>query len=175
MSRGRCARLWTVRLPRSGQVGRFGRNSACVSSGAAGAGGVARDLFCGRCGLGLGLGAGEASEMTQLFVCRRIQPEWKTYPGIRIPVRVKITTDRDTDIRRVATDVLALARMERNTVFDTTGAPIILRFARQVGGIMADVGQRERSPSYRFCMYFSKRSRERRITPDHGWPLNETS
>lgn len=79
-------------------------------------------------------------------------PEWRTYPGMHIPVPLKIVTDRDTDIIRAATDVLALARMNWNTAFDTTGAPITLRFARQVGGIMAEVGQGEPSPSYRFYM-----------------------
>jgi hypothetical protein len=51
------------------------------------------------------------------------------------------------------TEVLALARMNWNTAFDTTGAPIALRFARQVGGIMAEVGSNVRAhPSYRFYM-----------------------
>jgi len=79
-------------------------------------------------------------------------PEWKTYPGMHVPVPLKIITDRETDILRTASDVLALARMNWNTAFDTTGAPITLRFARQVGGIMAEVGRRDPSPSYRFYM-----------------------
>jgi hypothetical protein len=78
--------------------------------------------------------------------------DWQTYPGMHIPVPLKILTDRDTDIVRAASDVLALARMNWNTAFDTTGAPITLRFARQVGGIMAEMGQQEPSPSYRFYM-----------------------
>jgi hypothetical protein len=90
-------------------------------------------------------------DATYLFTTGYI-PEWQTYPGMHIPAPLKILTDRDTDIVRAATDVLALARMNWNTAFDTTGAPITLRFARQVGGIMAEVGQREPSPSYRFYM-----------------------
>jgi len=90
-------------------------------------------------------------DATYLFTTGYI-PEWQTYPGMHIPVPLKILTERDTDIVRAAADVLALARMNWNTAFDTTGAPITLRFARQVGGIMAEVGQREPSPSYRFYM-----------------------
>jgi hypothetical protein len=57
------------------------------------------------------------------------------------------------DVVRLATEVLALARMNWNTAFDTTGAPITLRFARQVGGIMAEVGEATTPhPSYRFYM-----------------------
>jgi hypothetical protein len=90
-------------------------------------------------------------DATYLFTTGFI-PEWHTYPGMHIPVPLKIVTDRDTDIIRSATDVLALARMNWNTAFDTTGSPITLRFARQVGGIMAEAGQREPSPSFRFYM-----------------------
>jgi len=90
-------------------------------------------------------------DATYLFTTGFI-PEWHTYPGMHIPVPLKIITDRDTDIVRAASDVLALARMNWNTAFDTTGMPITLRFARQVGGIMAEVGQREPSPSFRFYM-----------------------
>jgi hypothetical protein len=90
-------------------------------------------------------------DATYLFTTGYI-PEWQTYPGMHIPVPLKIVTDRDTDIIRSASDVLSLARMNWNTAFDTTGAPITLRFARQVGGIMAEMGQREPSPSFRFYM-----------------------
>ncbi|MCE5309150.1 MAG: hypothetical protein LLG20_16035 [Acidobacteriales bacterium] len=90
-------------------------------------------------------------DATYLFTTGYI-PEWQTYPGMHVPVPLKIVTDRETDIVRAASDVLALARMNWNTAFDTTGAPITLRFARQVGGIMAEVGQKEPSPSYRFYM-----------------------
>jgi hypothetical protein len=71
---------------------------------------------------------------------------------MHVPAPLRITTDQDTDLLRAASDVLALARMNWNTAFDTTGAPITLRFARQVGGIMAEVGQADPSPSYRFYM-----------------------
>ena len=80
-------------------------------------------------------------------------PEWKTYPGVHVPVPVRIRTDHNSDILRVATEVLGLARMNWNTAFDTTGAPITLRFARQVGGIMAEVKPPHKPhPSYRFYM-----------------------
>jgi hypothetical protein len=90
-------------------------------------------------------------DTTYLFTTGYI-PEWNTYPGMHIPVPMKIVTDRDVDILRAATDVLALGRMNWNTAFDTTGAPITLRFARQVGGIMAEVGSDTPNPSYRYYM-----------------------
>lgn len=90
-------------------------------------------------------------DATFLFTTGYID-EWKTYPGVHVPVPLQISTDNATDLLRASTDVLALARMNWNTAFDTTGAPITLRFARRVGGIMAEVGQREPSPSYRFYM-----------------------
>jgi hypothetical protein len=90
-------------------------------------------------------------DATYIFTTGYI-PEWRTYPGMHIPVPLRILTDRDTDIVRAGTDVLALARMNWNTAFDTTGTPITLRFARQVGGIMAEIGDKEPSPSYRFYM-----------------------
>lgn len=90
-------------------------------------------------------------DATFLFTTGYIE-EWKTYPGVHVPAPLQIITDSATDLLRASTDVLALARMNWNTAFDTTGAPITLRFARQVGGIMAEVGQREPSPSYRFYM-----------------------
>ena len=90
-------------------------------------------------------------DATYLFTTGYIE-EWKTYPGVHIPMPLQIVAEESTNILRAASDVLALARMNWNTAFDTTGMPITLRFARQVGGIMAELGQREPSPSYRFYM-----------------------
>jgi hypothetical protein len=91
------------------------------------------------------------NEASYLFTTGYI-PEWNTYPGMHIPVPVRIHTDRATDLIRTANEVLSLARMNWNTAFDTTGAPITLRFARVVGGIMAEAGQTRPNPSYRFYM-----------------------
>jgi hypothetical protein len=77
--------------------------------------------------------------------------EWNTYPGVHVPVPVQILVDPTVDVIRTATEVLGLARMNWNTAFDTTGAPITLKFARQVGGIMAEVKGQPR-PSYRYYM-----------------------
>ncbi len=89
---------------------------------------------------------------TYLFTTGFI-PEWNTYPGVHVPVPAQITCDADSDVTQISTEVLALARMNWNTAFDTTGAPITLRFARQVGGIMAEVGPNVTPhPSYRFYM-----------------------
>jgi hypothetical protein len=79
-------------------------------------------------------------------------PEWNTYPGAHVPVPVRVRTDQRSDLTRIATEILGLARMNWNTAFDTTGAPITLRFAQQVGGIMAELLDRQPEPSYRFYM-----------------------
>jgi site-specific DNA recombinase len=56
--------------------------------------------------------------------------------------------DLNTRGGRLSADIQAVVASD----FDTTGSPITLRFARQVGGIMAEAGQREPSPSFRFYM-----------------------
>lgn len=51
---------------------------------------------------------------------------------------------------RTVIEVRGLTRMNWNTAFDMTGGPITLRFARPVGGIMAEVRPpRVPNPSYR--------------------------
>ncbi len=80
-------------------------------------------------------------------------PEWETYPGPHIPAPIRIITDRSVDARQVAADVLGLTRMSWNTARNTGGVPITLRFARAVGGIMAEVGLADDpNPSYRYYM-----------------------
>ncbi|WP_029585865.1 hypothetical protein [Bradyrhizobium sp. URHD0069] len=81
--------------------------------------------------------------------------ELNTYPGPHIPAPVEIRSDRAIDIERVSKDILGLARMNWNTASITGGQPVTLRFARQVGGIMAEYGQatQERPlTSFRFYM-----------------------
>ena len=81
-------------------------------------------------------------------------PEWRTYPGPHIPVPLRLVTDeQDDELAAVAIDVLGLTRMNWNTARDTSGQPITLRFAREVGGIMAEVGPNGHpNPSYRYYM-----------------------
>ncbi len=87
---------------------------------------------------------------TYLFTTGYI-PEWKTYPGPHIPVPVEVVLAGGGDVLGSAADVLGLSRMNWNTARDTSGQPITLRFARQVGGIMAEVGpEQQPHPSYRF-------------------------
>jgi hypothetical protein len=89
---------------------------------------------------------------TYLFTTGYI-PEWGTYPGPHIPVPVQLVTDDEADMRRIAADVLGLSRMNWNTACDTSGWPITLRFAREVGGIMAEFGPTgQPNPSYRYYM-----------------------
>jgi hypothetical protein len=79
-------------------------------------------------------------------------PEWGTYPGPHIPAPVQLVTQGDVDLFRAASDVFGLTRMNWNTAQNTNSQPVTLRFARQVGGIMAEAGEHEPRPSYRFYM-----------------------
>jgi hypothetical protein len=77
--------------------------------------------------------------------------EWGTYPGPHIPTPVRLLTS--DDVNRVATDVMGLTRMNWNTAQNTNGQPVTIRFARQVGGIMSELGEDvEPLPSYRYYM-----------------------
>lgn len=78
-------------------------------------------------------------------------PEWRTYPGPHIPAPVKLVSNDDVDIQRVATDILGLARMNWNTASISSAYPVTLSFSRRVGGIMKEVGEnREPQPSFRY-------------------------
>jgi hypothetical protein len=80
-------------------------------------------------------------------------PEWNTYPGPHIPAPVKLVSDDDIDMHRVASDILGLARMNWNTASMSSGYPVTLFFARRVGGIMAEVGEdQDPQPSFRYYM-----------------------
>lgn len=79
--------------------------------------------------------------------------EWGTYPGPHVPAPVELRVQGDADVVRIASDVLALSRVNWNTARDTSGVPITLRFARDVGGIMAEVDPNlVPNPSYRYYM-----------------------
>jgi hypothetical protein len=80
-------------------------------------------------------------------------PEWGTYPGPHIPVPIQLITDDGADRFRLATEIFGLSRMNWNTARDTSGYPITLRFARDVGTIMAEVPPHQvPNPSYRYYM-----------------------
>jgi hypothetical protein len=79
--------------------------------------------------------------------------EWGTYPGPHIPTPVRLLTGDDVNMYRVASDVMGLTRMNWNTAQNTNGQPVTIRFARQVGGIMSELGEDvEPLPSYRYYM-----------------------
>ncbi|MCA1568106.1 MAG: hypothetical protein LC803_21175 [Acidobacteria bacterium] len=91
-------------------------------------------------------------ESTYLFTSGYM-PEWNTYPGPHIPAPLRLVPGGDIDVYRAAADVLSLTRMNWNTAQNTNSQPVTLRFARQVGGIMAEIGEDEEpKPSYRFYM-----------------------
>lgn len=91
------------------------------------------------------------NECTYLFTSGYV-PEWKTYPGPHIPAPIQLVTNEEIDIERAAADVLSLTKMNWNTAQNTNSQPVTLRFARQVGGIMAEAGNDEPEPSYRYYM-----------------------
>lgn len=64
--------------------------------------------------------------------------ELKTYPGPHIPVPIKIVVDSNADIHQIASEIVALSRMNWNTASITGGAPVTLLFSRRVGGIMTE-------------------------------------
>ena len=78
-------------------------------------------------------------------------PEWGTYPGPHIPAPVKLVSNDDVDMHRVATDILGLARMNWNTASISSAQPVTLSFSRRVGGIMKEIGEdKEPHPSFRY-------------------------
>jgi hypothetical protein len=79
-------------------------------------------------------------------------PEWRTYPGPHVPAPIRLLADPGVDLERAAVELLSLSRMNWNTARDTSGQPITIRFAREVGGIMAEVKPGEEDSSYRYYM-----------------------
>lgn len=77
-------------------------------------------------------------------------PDLKTYPGPHIPVPIKINTNSNFDIKRTASDILALSRMNWNTASITGGTPVTLFFSRKVGGIMSEFGDDAPPSSFRY-------------------------
>lgn len=93
------------------------------------------------------------NESTTYLFTTGFMPEWDTYPGPHIPTPVKLLTREGANMYQVATDVIGLTRMNWNTAQNTNGQPITIRFARQVGGIMAELGEEvEPLSSYRYYM-----------------------
>lgn len=68
-------------------------------------------------------------------------PEFSTYPGPHIPTPVRIKSSTSIDLKRAASDILGLTRMNWNTASITTGQPVTLSFARKIGGVMAEFGE----------------------------------
>jgi len=84
-------------------------------------------------------------------------PYWGTYMGAHVPVPYEVTVLGDADPIQVCADVLGLTKLNWNTARAFTGAPIPLRFAREVGSIMSHYAElkgedAEPEPSYRFYM-----------------------
>ena len=86
-----------------------------------------------------------------LFTTGFVQ-DWGTYPGPHIPSPIRIMSPDEIDLQRAATEILGLTRINWNTAQNTSGQPVTLRFARRIGGIMAEVGKGAPEPSYRYYM-----------------------
>ena len=83
---------------------------------------------------------------------------WQEYPGPHIPAPLEFGHIGEADISGVASDILALTKMNWNSADGIGRHPITLSFARQVGTIMTeldDIGGEEPpkiNPLYRFYM-----------------------
>jgi hypothetical protein len=76
-----------------------------------------------------------------------------TYPGPHIPAPIRIKTAEGASVVQVAQDVLGLTRMNWNTASLTVSQPVTLSFARRIGGIMDEYGDREPKPPSSFRFY----------------------
>ena len=74
----------------------------------------------------------------------------QTYKGSHIPEPLDLVTD--TDLVRVATDVMGLTKLNWNSAADHTQFPVTLAFAQKVGTIMAEVPD-DQEPQTRFSYY----------------------
>lgn len=87
-----------------------------------------------------------------LLFTRGSVPYYRTYPGLRVPRPILLRPHRcDSSLADVATEVLALTKMNWNTTQFDQASPIPIRAARQVGRILKHVsyGQADQ-PDYRF-------------------------
>lgn len=80
-------------------------------------------------------------------------PRLQTYPGVEVPVPVKIDVIRgDADIRQVFADVLALTKLNYNACRFSDGEPVTLQFADAVGEILVS-GPKGPTPPMAFRYY----------------------
>jgi hypothetical protein len=87
-----------------------------------------------------------------LLFTRGSVPYYRTYPGLRVPQPILLRPHScDTPISEVASEILALTKMNWNSTQFDQASPIPIRAARQVGRVLKYVpfGQIEQ-PDYRF-------------------------
>lgn len=78
---------------------------------------------------------------------------WNEYPGPHIPAPIQLGVCGETDIRRVATEILALSKMNWNNTEGISRYPVTLSFAKKVGQMMTELPDNfTPNPSYRFYM-----------------------
>ncbi|MBX9780033.1 MAG: hypothetical protein K2X26_06780 [Chitinophagaceae bacterium] len=74
------------------------------------------------------------------FFSTGFMPELGTYPGPHIPSPARIITSENTDIYKTCQEILGLSRMNWNTAGITSGQPVTFFFARNIGGIISELG-----------------------------------
>lgn len=80
-------------------------------------------------------------------------PWWKEYPGPHIPAPLQFGSDRETDLRARAEEILTLTKMNWNSSDGLARFPVTISFARRVGMVMTELGDDPSpNPSYRFYM-----------------------
>lgn len=81
-------------------------------------------------------------------------PYLKSYYGPRVPRPLEITDHHgDTPLKELATEIIALTRLDWNTTRFNLSIPITLKFARRVGRILGSFSEKEKiQHQYRFYM-----------------------
>jgi hypothetical protein len=80
-------------------------------------------------------------------------PWWNEYPGPHIPAPIQIGAAGETDLRRRASEILALSKMNWNNTEGMSRYPVTLSFAKRVGQLMTELPENHvPNPSYRFYM-----------------------
>lgn len=79
----------------------------------------------------------------QLLYTTGLVPELGTYPGSHIPQPMELRGESDEPMEVAARDIFNLTRMNWNTADLKGRMPVTLSFARRVGGILNEFGDRD--------------------------------
>ncbi len=80
-------------------------------------------------------------------------PYYDTYPGVHIPLGLQIDCIRESSLRNICKDILALTKINFNNCNYYDSLPITLRFAQKVGEIIQYLSEGVEPPNeYYFYM-----------------------